>query len=185
MKAKASIRSERDSQPAHDRAHELMITGLRNAHAMEQQAIEFLERNVERLDDYPDLRALLAEHLEESRRQQSAVANMLQEFDADSSTLKDMVMGMATNVQSLAHSMADDEVLKNSFAGYAFEHFEIAAYQSLAIMAREAGALRVERLAMQIMSEEQDMARKLKALLPNTVSRYITLSARSDEDLTP
>jgi ferritin-like metal-binding protein YciE len=35
----------------------LFVTGLRNAHAMEARAVQLLERQIERLGDFPDLRA--------------------------------------------------------------------------------------------------------------------------------
>ena len=37
-----------------DEAREVLIVGLRNAHAVESQAVELLERQVQALDDYPD-----------------------------------------------------------------------------------------------------------------------------------
>jgi ferritin-like metal-binding protein YciE len=39
-------------------------------------------------------------------------------------------MLMAGNVQAMLNSVATDPVLKNLFALYAFEHFEIASYRS-------------------------------------------------------
>ena len=53
---------------------EHLVAWLRDAHALEQQAIEMLERNAERLETYPQLKARLAQHLEESRQQQATVA---------------------------------------------------------------------------------------------------------------
>jgi hypothetical protein len=43
--------------------------GLRNAHAMEIQARELMERQSERLDDYPDVKAKLSAHLGETNEQ--------------------------------------------------------------------------------------------------------------------
>jgi ferritin-like metal-binding protein YciE len=48
---------------------ELFITGLKNAHSMEHNAQEMLERQVERLDDYSELKSKLSSHLEETRAQ--------------------------------------------------------------------------------------------------------------------
>jgi ferritin-like metal-binding protein YciE len=38
---------------ASDSARELFITGLRNAHAMEHQVRELMQRQIERSTDYP------------------------------------------------------------------------------------------------------------------------------------
>ena len=162
-------------------ARELMITGLKNAHGLEQQAIEMLERNVERLEHYPDLQARLRLHLRESRQQQDMVAKALADLGESPSALKDAVMGLAQNVQAMMHSAASDEVLKNSFTGYAFEHFEIASYRALMVMARIAGEPRVEQVAQQILREEEEMASWLEQHLPEIVSRHIALMATGDQ----
>jgi ferritin-like metal-binding protein YciE len=48
---------------------DIYITGLRNAHAMEIQARELMERQSERLDDYPDVKAAITSHLAETKEQ--------------------------------------------------------------------------------------------------------------------
>lgn len=154
-------------------ARKLMVAGLRNAHGLEQQAIEMLERNAERLESYPELKARVARHLEESRQQQRMVAQVLEELGESPSSLKDTVMGMAENVQMMVHAAAGDEVLKNAYTGYAFEHFEIASYKALIVMARAAGESRVERMAQDILRQEEEMAHWLEDHLPQIVSQYI------------
>jgi len=156
-------------------ARQEMITGLRNAHGLEQQAIEMLERNVERLEHYPQLKARVAQHLEESRQQQALVAQALEDLGESPSTLKDTAMGLVQNVQMMVHAAASDEVLKNSFAGYAFEHFEIASYRALMVMARAASEQRVEQVAEQILRQEEEMADWLEQHLPEVVSQYLVL----------
>lgn len=124
-------------------ARKLMIDGLRNAHGLEQQATVMLERNAERLEHYPQLKARVMQHLEETRQQQAMVAHVLEELGESPSTIKDTVMGLAEYVQMMVHSASSDEVLKNSYTGYAFEHFEIASYTALIVIARAAGEPRV------------------------------------------
>jgi ferritin-like metal-binding protein YciE len=41
-------------------ARDIVVVGLRNAHAMEVQARELMERQSERLDDYPEVKAKVA-----------------------------------------------------------------------------------------------------------------------------
>ena len=55
------------------------------------------------------------------------------------SSLKDAGMGLIGNMAALAHTVAPDEVLKNTFANYAFEHFEIASYKSLLALTDASG----------------------------------------------
>lgn len=162
-------------------AREMMITGLRNAHGLEQQAIEMLERNAERLEHYPQLKARVAQHLDETRQQQEMVARALEDLGESPSTIKDTVMGLAQNVQMLVHSAASDEVLKNSFAGYAFEHFEIASYKALMVMAHAAGEPRVEQVSQEILSQEEEMASWLEQHLPEIVSQHIVLMGSGEQ----
>jgi hypothetical protein len=49
-------------------ARDIFVTGLRDAHAMETQARELMERQSERLTDYPDVQARMKEHLGETGR---------------------------------------------------------------------------------------------------------------------
>jgi ferritin-like metal-binding protein YciE len=158
-------------------AYDLMVTGLRNAHGLEQQAIEMLERNVERLEHYPELRKRLSRHLTESRHQQERIERALNKLDESTSAVKDTVMGMVQNMQTMVHAMASDEVLKNSFAGYAFEHFEIAAYTALGVMARAADEEDIAQLADEICAEEVAMAEWLEEHLTDVVEEHIRLMA--------
>lgn len=48
---------------ANDSRKRQFIAGLRNAHSMEPQAREMMERQSERLDDYPDVKAKVTAHL--------------------------------------------------------------------------------------------------------------------------
>ena len=48
-------------------------------------------------------------------------------------------MSIVGNLAALGHSTASDEVVKNTFANFAFEHYEIASYSSLLTLAELAG----------------------------------------------
>src|SRR4051812_25999739 len=112
-------------------ARDLFITGVRNAHAMERQAEEMLERQVDRMTDYPDLLTRLREHLRETKEQQKRLESILEEVDSSPSTVKDLALSLGANIAAMGHAMAGDEVLKNTFANSALESYEIAAYKSL------------------------------------------------------
>lgn len=164
-----------------ENARTMMIAGLKNAHGLEQQAIEMLKRNAERLENYPALKQRIERHLEESRSQQDRVAKALEDLGESPSSIKDAAMGFAENVQMMTHAAASDEVLKNSYAGYAFEHFEIASYRALEIMARDAGEPRVEQLAREILAEEEEMAGWLQQNLPEVVEKHLELMNTGDQ----
>ena len=114
-------------------------TGLRNQHAVENQAIELLERQVGRLENYPEMASRMREHITESKEQASRLEELLAALDTSHSTVKDTMMSIVGNLAALMHAPAPDEVIKNTFANYAFEHYEIAAYKSLLTLAELTG----------------------------------------------
>lgn len=158
-------------------ARDIYISGLQNAHALEAQAIQLCERQVERLENYPELRERLREHGEESRRQQQRIAEILSGLGTSPSTLKDIGTSLMGNLAALGHAIAQDEVVKNTFANYAFEHFEIASYKGLLVMANAAGDGAGPRLLQQSLGEEQRMAEWIDQNLEPTLRRYIEREA--------
>ena len=104
----------------------------------------------------------MAQHLEETRRQQQMLEQLLGRFGESPSTLKEMVMKLAGNLQSMFHASASDEVLKNLFALYAFEHFEQASYLSLIAMAEDCGEAEVASTCRQILQQEEATGEKLR-----------------------
>jgi len=136
-------------------ARELFITGLRNAHAMENQAHEMLERQVERMDEYPELKARLSEHLQETKSQLKRLEQCLSNLDTSPSTFKDKTLALGANMAAMGHAMASDEVLKNTFANLGLEAYEIAAYKSLIKMAEAANPGAIESLTLSLREEER------------------------------
>jgi len=122
-----------------DQTAEIYITGLRNQHAVENQAIELLERQVGRLENYPEMRDRMQRHIEESREQARRLEELLADHDTSHSAFKDAMMSVVGNLAALGHSTASDEVVKNTFANFAFEHYEIASYSSLLTLAELTG----------------------------------------------
>ena len=104
---------------------------LRDAYAMENQAIEILEKQANRLEHYPELRAKVRSHLDESHRQAERVERCLHQLGTDTSGLKTALGKIVGTAQQLSGLFASDEVLKSGIADYAFEHYEIASYKML------------------------------------------------------
>jgi ferritin-like metal-binding protein YciE len=156
---------------------DLFISGLRNAHAMESQALSIMKPQVKRIEHYPEIAARLEEHVRETEAQQQRLETVLGEFDESHSSLKDMALSMAGGMAALGHSTASDEILKNSFANYAFENFEIAAYKSLRTMAQLGGFTNAITVIEQNLSEEEAMAAWLEDNLDAVTERYASLSA--------
>jgi ferritin-like metal-binding protein YciE len=140
------------------RARDIFVVGLRNAHAMEEQAKEIMERQSERLTDYPEVKARVQTHLRETEEQLKRLEQCLSSMGETTSAAKDTAQSFLGNLIAMAHAVADDEILKNMFANNAFENYEIAAYKSLLTLCRPAGADSARMPLEQNLKEEQAMA---------------------------
>ena len=154
-----------------------LIVGLRNAYALEGQALSTMENVHGRLEHYPELKAGVAQHITETQAQQQMIEQLLGRFGEEPSTLKEAAMKLMGNMQSMVHGMASDEVLKNLFALYAFEHFEVASYTSLIAMAEDCGETEVVQTCRQILQQEEATAQKLRDLLVPVTKTYLQREA--------
>lgn len=159
---------------------EVFVTGLRNAQAMENQALAIMKPQLSRLENYPEVSELLDRHLRETQGQIQRIEDILQTLDESASGLKDTMMSLTGTMAAMTHSMAPDEILKNSMANFAFEHFEIAAYTSLITAARLSDASAAISHLEQSLAEEQRMADMIEQMLPTVTERYITLRASGE-----
>jgi ferritin-like metal-binding protein YciE len=159
-------------------ARDVYVVGLRNAHAMEVQARELMERQSERLGDYPDVQAKVKEHLAETNEQLKRLEQCLEACGETSSTLKDTVQSAMANTMAMANAMAGDEILKNTFANSAFEHFEIAAYKSLLTLCGSAGQEKARALLEANLEQEERMAAWIDAHVGKVTQDYLAVEQR-------
>lgn len=159
-----------------DKGPEIFITGLRNQHGVEHQAVALLSRQVERLENYPELEARMRKHIDESKVHAQRIEELLSKLGSSPSTLKDTGLSFMGNMAALGHTVAQDEVVKNSMANYAFEHFEIASYKSLLTLADHVGQSAANTALQQSLREEEAMAQWIDEHLAPTTLRYLELS---------
>ena len=135
-----------------------------DAHAIEEQAIQLLERASKRDDG--SLAAAYRTHLEETRGQATALETRLDAIGRDPSTIKDTLMRVgAMNWAAFFEAHPDTPGKLAAFA-YAFEWLEIGGYEQLKRVAQRAGDQETERLAERILLEERNAQAKLWSLLP-------------------
>jgi ferritin-like metal-binding protein YciE len=153
------------------------IVGVQNAHALEKQAIQLLERQVERITNYPEMRRRIEQHIVETKEQEERLDRILDQLGADRSVLKDWMTQLMGNAAALAHVPMPDEILKDTFANNAFENFEIAAYKSLITMAEVAGHSQFVAPLRQTLEEEQRMAQFISDNVETITRKYLELDA--------
>lgn len=80
---------------------ENLLDWLRDAHAMEQQAERMLKAQASRIDNYPQMKARIEQHLEETRGQQKMLEGCLERLGSSPSALKDTMGMMAAAGQAI------------------------------------------------------------------------------------
>ncbi len=158
-----------------------LVAWLRDAHAMEHQAIEMLEKQASRLEHYPELQVTVRDHLAQTRRQAERVAGCLERLGAGTSGLKDRAGQLTGTAQQLSGLFASDEVVKSGIADYAFERYEIAAYQALIATAEAAGEPEIVAVCRENLREEEAMAAWLAEHLPQVARQYLTRETTGQE----
>jgi ferritin-like metal-binding protein YciE len=72
-------------------------------------------------------------------------------------------------------TVAGDEILKDSFANFAFENFEIAAYKSLLAVAEAGGFMSAVAGLKANLREEKAMAEWLDAHVTQLTEKFLSL----------
>lgn len=150
-----------------------LLEWLRDAHAMEQQAEQMLTAQARRLENYPELRTRIEEHIDETRTQADRLETCIQRLGGTTSSIKDAGGRMMAMAQGIGGMFTGDEVVKGAMAGYTFEHFEIASYEALAATADALGDRETKEVCETILREEQRMADWLREHLRPTTARYL------------
>jgi len=143
---------------SNDVLQSVFITGLKNVHGVEHQALALIDRQLDHLVNYPEVADMLRKHRVETEQQIVRVEEILNELDESRSWLKDTALTVSGTLAAIAHVFAPDEILKNSFANSAFENFEAASYTSLIALADAGSFTSATPLLQTSLTEEQAMA---------------------------
>ena len=159
---------------------ENLLDWLRDAHAMEQQAEKTLKAQSERLENYPQLKARIDEHIEETLGQQQLIDECLTRLGGSASTLKDVGGKLMAFGQAVGGSLMSDEVIKGAMAGYVFENMEVASYTVLIAAAKAAGDAETQAACEKILPQEVAMAQWLLEHLPELTQAFLQRSEAPD-----
>jgi ferritin-like metal-binding protein YciE len=163
------------SEAGGSEARDVFITGLKNAHAMEKQALSMMSPQIDRIESYPEVKQRLVQHAQETETQVQRLERVLESLGEKPSAMKDTVLSAMGGMAAMGHTPAPDEILKNSFANFAFENYEIAAYNSLIVLAEAAGESEAVLPLQKNLEEEQNMASWLESNLSAVTEQYVSL----------
>jgi len=163
-----------------DAIQSVFITGLKNVHGVEHQALALIDRQLDHLANYPEVEAVLRSHRAETEQQIQRVEEILDGLGEQRSLLKDAALTLSGNLAALAHVFAPDEILKNSFANFAFENFEAASYTSLIALADAGNFASATTLLQTSLTEEQRMAAWIDDHNAELTLKYVERRAASE-----
>ena len=152
---------------------DVYLTGLRNQHAVETQAIGTVKNELSRMEPYPELHAKMQQEMERSTTQAARLDDLLAKHGTKASLAKEAVTGTVATVAGFVHAGASDEVLKNVLAAVGYKAYEIGSYKVLLTLADAAGAVEDKAVLEQSMKEEQEMGDWLGSNLPSFVHAFL------------
>lgn len=158
---------------------ETLTDYLQDAHALEEQSLQQLERAPDVAGE-PTLATTLREHLRETRSHESRIRSLLEARGAKPSRAKDAVMRAGGEGFVLFARSQADTPGKLAAHALSYEALEWAAYDLLERLALEAEEHDVAAVARSIRDEEREMMRRIETLFDQTVDA--SLRARADED---
>ena len=153
------------------------LTGLRNQHAVETQAIGTIQNELPRMTAYPDLHAKMQQDHERSTEQAARLDRLMERHGTSKSLAKEAVTGTVATVAGFVHALSSDEVLKDVLAAVGYKAYEIGSYKVLIALAQAVGANGDVPVLEQSMKEEQEMGDWLGSHLPSFVHAYLAQQA--------
>jgi ferritin-like metal-binding protein YciE len=152
--------SLREVEP--DNLNEQLNAYLADAHAIEMQAIQMLER-APKITEPESLARLYEEHLEETHGHEERIRDRLEALGGSPSRLKDAGMRLgALNWGAFFQAQPDTPAKLAGFA-YAFEHLEIGGYEQLKRVAERVDDHETAGTVTRILAEERLAAEKIAA----------------------
>ena len=153
----ASLRAKQADDPEAE-----VVSYLRDAHAIESQAIQLLQAGPA-MAGFEQLADAFRDHLEETREQRRLVEERLSAHEARPSRFQSTSLRIGgANLGAFFAAQPDTPVKLAGFA-YAFEHLEIASYELLRRVAERAGDADTAAVAARIGAEERAAAERIAA----------------------
>jgi len=147
---------------ASEQLKEQLIKHIDEAYAMEQNVLRSLDGMIRTTND-PEVKEELRQHKLETERHAERMKERLEAHSATPSMVKEAGGIAGALMKSVLDLARGEKAGRNACDGYATEHLEIASYQLLERIAREAGDEETAEVARENRKDEEAMAKKLDA----------------------
>ena len=149
--------------------NDLLVSWLKNAHAMETSLIKVLENQAERASVFPELSSRLRGHREESQRHANLLEGCIERRGGEISQLRTGVSKLMADVESSFLGAFEDSIVKDTILGVTSERTEIASYTAIIALANELGDEKTVEICEEILEDEIKMEEFLTDNLPELV----------------
>ena len=157
--------------------HALLVTALKNTHAMAAESKQVVDRQLDRFEQYAEVQGFLRTRSQTLATQVQRVETVLGALGEKSSAFKTLVTSIVGNAAMIGHAATGDEVLKDYFVDTAFAGMGVASYESLFIVAETAGEVETVAALQASFEEEKQAYDWLTAHVAPTSRAYVTLAA--------
>ncbi|HTL45553.1 MAG TPA: ferritin-like domain-containing protein [Vicinamibacterales bacterium] len=164
--------------------HDAFVDELRDAYDAEKQLVKGLAK-LAKASSSDELREAFEEHLEQTR---GHVAKLEQVFGSLDEKVRgkhcEGIAGIIKEAQSIMGEDFDDQTMDASLiaAGQRSEHYEMAAYGTLAAWAKVMGHSEAADLLDEILEEEKAADEKLSALAESGINQQAASAAQGDAE---
>lgn len=149
---------------------EQLVKYLADAHALEEQALQQLDK-ARRIAGDDEIARIYDRHLRETEAHERLIRQRLEAHGEKPSKVKDMAMKAGALGTGMAAQSAPDTPSKLAAHAFAFEHFEIASYRMLEAVAKRADDPETAAIAEQIRRQEEETAEKIAGIFERAVAR--------------
>ena len=160
--------------------HALLVTALKNTHAMAAESKQVLHRQLDRFERYPDVQSFIQTRSHNVAAQIERLETVLGAMSEKSSALKELVTSAVGNAAMIGHGATGDEVLKDYFVDTAFAGMAVACYQSLFAIAEAAGETAAVSSLQTSLDEEKQAFEWLTSNVASTSRSYVSLASSGE-----
>jgi len=164
--------------------HEAFVDELRDAYDAEKQLIKALPK-LAKAANSEDLRAAFESHLEETRGHVERLESVFESIDEKPRGKHcDGIAGIIEEGKSVMEEDFDEETMDACLiaAAQRAEHYEMAAYGTLAAWAKAMGHEEAAEILVSILDEEKAADEKLNELAEGGINQQAADNATGDED---
>jgi ferritin-like metal-binding protein YciE len=136
------------------------VGDLQEAHAMEQNVMRMLDGMISTTDN-PGMIDALEHHKVETERHRRRIEERLDAHGASSSSVLDVAGILGALAKLPVDMVRGEKAARNARDAFATEHLEIASYELLERIARQAGDDDTAKMARENRRDEEAMAEKL------------------------